>query len=490
MSCSQISTSRENCFMHSESSSNQTQLTISQEIASFAARLSFDDLPLGVVEQAKLLVLDAIGIAFASTTYDFAEKAISAISSLGEPGNYPLIGTGGKFSIRDTALLTGVLVHGLDYDDTHIESVCHTSSSALPTALLMASRNRLSCRDFLAGFVLATEVAARIGMAAEGAFHEVGFHPTGIANAFGSATAAARLEGGSVVEITRSQGVVGSLAGGLMQFAEDGSWTKRLHPGQAAANGITAAMFGVRGWPSPEEVYEGQFGLFRTHLQQHESNLAKCTGGLGDIWELSNCALKPYPVCHFIHAFADAALALVDTHQIVVSDIERINAYIHPTEGSVVSYPEDRKQEPVSEYEAKFSLPFVVACTIVQRRFGLAELREELFRDPAVIRLAHRVRSFDDEKSDFPSHYPARLEIQLKDGKTFTHNETINRGASDRPLSVDDICEKYQANMGLAVSGAIAEQIQGAVLGLERIPDVLTLQSLLCDIPAGQAKGG
>lgn len=476
--------------MPSESSSCPTQLTISQEIARFAAGLSFDDLPLSVVERAKLLVLDSIGIAFASTTYEFAKQAITIVRSLGEPGRYPLIGTNARFGIRDAALLTGVLVHGLDYDDTHIESVCHTSSSALPTALLMASRNRLSCRDFLVGFILATEVAARIGMAAGGAFHEVGFHPTGIANAFGCAAAAARLEGGSVEAITRSQGVVGSLASGLMQFAEDGSWTKRLHPGQAAANGITAAIFGVQGWPSPEEVYEGQFGLFRTHLQQREPDLAKCTAGLGDIWETSNCALKPYPVCHFIHAFADAALSLVDTHQIAVSDIERINAYIHPTEGLVVSYPEDRKQEPVSEYEAKFSLPFVVACTIIQRRFGLEELRQELFRDPAVVSLAHRIHSFNDEASDYPSHYPARLEIQLKDGRTFTQNEPINRGAGDRPLSVDDICKKYRANMGLATSHQLAEQIQDSVLGLERISDVLTLESLLCEVPEGQAKGG
>ena len=476
--------------MSPEPSDPSSRLAISREIARFAARLSFEDLPMKVVDRAKLLILDAVGIAFASTTYEFAEDAISAIRRFGESGDYPLIGINSRFHIRDAALLSGVLIHGLDYDDTHIAAVCHTSSTALPTALLMSARNRSSGREFLVSFVLATEVAARVGMAACGAFHDVGFHPSGIANTFGSAVAAARLEGGSEEEITRAQGVAGSLASGTLQFAEEGSWTKRLHPGQAAANGIMAGIFGVQGWSSPEAIYEGRFGLFHTHLQRAEPDLTKCTHGLGDVWETTNCAVKPYPVCHFIHAFADAALVLADAHQIPVSDIKRINAFIHPTEGSVVSYPEDRKREPLSEYEAKFSLPFVVACTLVQKRFGLAELREELLRDPEILSLARRVFSSDDLLSDFPLHYPARLEIQLKDGRSFSHFEPINRGSGDRPLSHDDVFEKFHANMGLAAMDRLADQIQDAIMGVERSVDILGVQSLLSNDPNGVTRSG
>ena len=168
--------------------------TISETIANFAADLTFQDLPANVVERSKLFILDCVGIAFASTRFEFSRTALSALTGFGSEGSEPVVGFRNSLPIRDAALMNGILMHGLDYDDTHVAAVCHASTSAVPTALAMANNKGLPGRDLLVGYVLAVEVSARIGMAANGGFHEVGFHPTGVAGAFGCATAAAKME--------------------------------------------------------------------------------------------------------------------------------------------------------------------------------------------------------------------------------------------------------------------------------------------------------
>ena len=98
----------------------------------------------------------------------------------------------------------------------------------------------------------------------------------------------------------------------MQVFLEEGAWTKRFHPGWGAVAGITAARLAQHGFVGPTRPYEGKFGLFETHLQAHadQAEVARLAAGLGTRWELADTAIKPYPVCHFIHGAADAAIAL------------------------------------------------------------------------------------------------------------------------------------------------------------------------------------
>ena len=94
--------------------------------------------PREVRERAKHLILDATGIALASGRYDFAHKAATAISGLGGAGDVPVIGLPLRLPPRDAALLNGILVHGLDFDDTHTGGIIHATASIWPTVLATA----------------------------------------------------------------------------------------------------------------------------------------------------------------------------------------------------------------------------------------------------------------------------------------------------------------------------------------------------------------
>jgi len=442
-----------------------TRTALAGRVAEFAAGLSAADVPDEVLERARHLVLDAVGLAHASTAYRFPAVARDALATFGG-GDHPVLGMPDRLSPRDAAVLNGVLVHGMDFDDTHIPAVTHVSAAALPAAISAATVAGASTREMLLAYVLGVEVSARVGLGGAGGFHDVGFHPTAVAGAFGAAVAAGRLTGLDADELVAAQGVVGSMSAGLLEFLEDGSWTKRLHPGWAAMSGLTAAAFARAGWTGPAAVYEGRFGLYATHLAGRESRPEAVGEDLGTRWELMRTAVKPYPICHFNHAFADAALLLRAEHGIDPADVRAIRCAIHPVPGKVVCLPAENKWVPRDEYDAKFSLPFVVSAALARGRFTLAELEDEALADPGILALARTVEVVDDHEGLFPEAYSGRVEIELADGRVVAHREQVNRGHDQRPLTNAEIAEKFTETIGRVADAATAERVRGAVLSL------------------------
>ena len=177
-------------------------------------------------------------------------------------------------------------------------------------------------------------------------------------------------------------------------------------------------------------------------------------------------AVKPYPICHFNHAFADATLALRAEHGIRPSDVTAIRAAIHPVPGKVVSEPPAEKWAPRDEYDAKFSLPFTVAASLVRGRFTLAELEDDALADPDIRALAQKVTVSPDPDSAFPAAYSGAVEIELADGRVLTHREQVNRGHEERPLTNAEITEKFHGTIGRVADDATAARVRDAVLAL------------------------
>lgn len=442
-----------------------TRTSLAARVGEFVAGAHAEDVPAEVFERARHLVLDAVGLAFASTAFGFPSVARDALARLGS-GDHPVLGMPDRLAPRDAAVLNGVLIHGMDFDDTHIPAVTHVSAAALPSALSAATGAGRDTRDLLLAYVLGVEVSARVGIGGAGGFHDVGFHPTAVAGAFGATIAAGKLAGLDAPGLTAAQGVVGSMSAGLLEFLQDGSWTKRLHPGWAAMCGLTAASFAATGWSGPPAVYEGRFGLYASHLAGRQTRPEAVADGLGTVWELMRTAVKPYPICHFNHAFADATLALRAAHRPSPDDVVAIRCRIHPVPGKVVCEPAEAKWAPRDEYDAKFSLPFVVAAALTRGRFTLAELADDALADPGILALARKVEVRDDPDSAFPRAYSGAVEIELTDGRVLRHREQVNRGHDERPLTNAEIVEKFRESMGRVADDATTDRVQEAVLTL------------------------
>ncbi len=434
---------------------------ISHRLAEFAAALRYDAIPPMVRSRAKRLVLDAIGCGLAAKRFDFAQPSLRAIRDLGGAGPRAVLGHADRLPLRDAALANGILMHGLDYDDTHSEGVVHLTVAVLPAVLGLGAELERSGRELLTAYVAGLEAGARVASVAKGGFHRAGFHPTGVVGAFAAAIAAGKLHGLDVAQLVNAQGAALSLASGSLEFLQDGSWTKRLHAGWASVGGITAAALARGGFVTPQAAYEGRFGLFSLYLKNPPDDVERATTGLGAAWETLNVAVKPFPACHFVHAFADAAIAL-RRNGVDPAKVESVTALVPQEAIEVICEPAANKRRPANDYDAKFSLPYVVAASLRAGKFGLAELEHGALADPATLELAARVDYRADPNSGFPRHYSGELIVRLADGREVRHREAVNRGAAERPLSNAEVEAKFMEN-------AAAERIREAVLKMESL---------------------
>ncbi len=443
--------------------------TLSQQVAQFVASRTYDDIPPAVRERATLVMLDAIGTAFAASRYPFAPVALSALSSLGS-GDSTVIGMDATLALRDAVVMNGILVHGLDYDDTYLPGSVHLSASCVPVVLGMGAHAKARGQEMVMATLLGLEISARIAAAAKGGFVNAGFHATGIAGVFGSAVAAGRLMKLDAAQHTLAQGVALSVTSGTLQPLQEGSWTKRLHPGWAGASGITAAAFARAGYVGPAQAYEGRFGLYTCFLGEHAAGAQPglVVEGLGDTWEFTRTSIKLFPACHQLHAFMNAAITLAKEEIFSAQNVVSIRALICDAAVPLVCEPLASKLKPASSYSAQFSLPYSVACALMRGKFGLNEIEAPSYTDPELLKLAQKVSYEIDPNPDFPKSRSGEIIVNMKDGRELRCRDNI---MPDDPASAEAIVAKFMHNTDGVLPRAKAEQVRDAVLGIERVLD-------------------
>ena len=434
-------------------------------LARMAVRLNLADVPPAVIARAKLHILDALGLGLASNAYEYGQKSVAALAAMSPGGTCSVIGRAERMDLRDAALANGILIHGLDFDDTHLASIIHPTCTALPVALSLSEALDASGAEMLAAFLAGAETAIRIGAAVDGGFHHVGYHATGVVSHFASAVTAGRLLGLDEDQIVSAQGIASSTASGIQVFLEEGAWTKRFHPGWGAVAGITAAYLAKGGFKGPTRPYEGKFGLFETHLHEAAS-LTPLIEGPGSVWMFADTALKPYPVCHFVHGCAEAAIEL--HHALAGAEIARVDAYLAQPTLHIVAEPAEAKQRPSNDYEAKFSAQFVTAYCLLHGRFGLPDLSPAALADEAVLALAQKVTCHEDPDTAFPTYFSGGVTVTLADGRILNRYVRVNSGAGERAMAEGAVIAKFMASASLVIDAAQAERIKDCVLNLEQ----------------------
>jgi 2-methylcitrate dehydratase PrpD len=454
------------------------QQTVAQQLADFVVGFDLAAAPASVRARAKQLFLDSIGVALASSSFEFGRAAARGLSNV-EGGTAPVIGLKERLTLKDAALVNGILVHGLDYDDTSIYGRVHPSSFCATTALTLGGHRHLSGADVLAAYIAGLECSVRIGSIAKGGFQKRGFHPTGIVASFGAALVASRQMKLSREQTAMAQGIAYATASGNQEFAATMAWTKRMHPGWGAAGGIASAALASQGFTGPPTPYEGKFGLFRLYLGGDDWDYGLATKGLGQQWLVEDISLKPLPACYFNVPLIDAMLRIVAEHRPDPAQIERIEVLVPEAAINTVCEPQDKKRRPADSYAAQFSAFYAAAGTLGRGRFSLDDLTPDALSDPAILAIVDKVHYAADPKTTFPQHYAGAVIVRMKDGRVFEAREDVDRGSPKRPLTEADVLAKFKENAGRSSVAANAERIADIVMNVEGFKDASDLVALL-----------
>jgi 2-methylcitrate dehydratase PrpD len=454
------------------------------ELANWASRITFGDLPQDVVEATRLRVMDVIGLALAGAETDFGRSTREAAIAMSPPGPCRAWGTGDRLGATMAAFANGASSQALEYDDTHNESIVHMSSPAVAAALALSeigdSAGLVSGRDLVTAIAVSNEISSRVGSVSAGQFHRLGFHPTGLFAPFGVCYLAGRLLGLDAEAMARAAGICGSFAAGLLQCWVDGTQTKFLHPGWAAHSGIVAAFLARTGTTGPGQVFEGRFGLFASHLQDPATprDFTRIADGLGTRWDSRNSSFKPFPAAHVLHPYIDALWRLRSRHPFAASDVERIDCPVASFIVPIVCEPTAEKLAPASDSHGRVSLQYTLAEALYCGELGRHAYRSGNLTNPEILALARRVRYEVDPEFPGPGRFKGAVHVTLKDGRSFLEVEDFNRGSAENPMTEAELRAKFEENASGFLSEAERARLVEAIRQLERLPDASVLVGL------------
>lgn len=447
-------------------------------VAEFAHDLAFEAIPAEVVEAAKEHLLDALGVGLAAASLPGAEGLATSVARLGYGGQSTAFGLATPLPAASAALLNGALIHSLEFDDTHIASVVHGSAVAAPAALAAAEQAGASGAELLRAYIAGWEVFVRLGLAAPGRFQARGFQITAVGGPFIAALIGAGLGGLDTGQTVMALGIAGSQSSGIFEYLAEGATVKSLHPGWAAHAGLVAVDLAKGGMTGPSSVFDGRFGFYRSFAGDGEAadRFRTSLRGLGREWHLPSVALKAFPCCHYIHPFLEC-LTEVAGDNLTPDGVASITCFVPPEEAPIICDPWERKQRPVSGYDAKFSLPYCLAAQIVDGAVDVDTFTGEPRGE--AIALCERIAWSPLQNSGFPDRFAARLELRTTTGEVRVAQVDDVRGGSRRPLNRSEIEAKFRTNARRRLPEDIVERTLDWVLALDDLADARDLGAAL-----------
>jgi len=429
---------------------------LSERIAEFIIGFELKEAPPEVIERARVGLIDTVGVMLAGCRQDVSRILGEMVKLEASAPSASVVGQSFKASAQLAALANGVAAHAMDYDLTFVSG--QVAAPVLPAILPLAETTGAPPAELMAAYVIGCEIAARVARANFLASSVGGWHPVGTVGVVAAAAACARLLKLPAERISNVIGIAASMASGLsVNFA---TMTKPLHCGHAARDAVMAALLGSRGFTAQPNTLEGHSGYFENFGRGLDVTYEPF-GDLGRRYDLVALGydIKPYPCGGLAHTSIEAALALRETLLPRLADITRIHCFVTRNAGqrAGVAYPQ-------SVENAKFSLAYVVAYSLVHGAPKIAAFTEAAIRDGRVRELARLVSaSVDPELGPGTSRSPARLEITLSDGHSLEARVDDQTGSVRNPMTAEQLADKFRDCAALSVSPQVAGEILAAL---------------------------
>ena len=457
-------------------------IPVTKLLASFVANASTKQLTPEIREKVKEVIIDYIGVVVgAIDNADSSEpiyKAIVALQGQGNSGNCTVLAKGAPHMLPQYAgLINSAFGHSMDFDDTHAEGTLHAGVTAISAAMTQAEvlGKKSNSEEFMLAISVGYEVTCRIGRELGFFSYDRGFHNTSIAGIFGAMAAIAVLKHLPADIIEMAFGLAGSKAAGSMQYLDNGSWNKRLHPGFAVHDAFMCVSLAEAGVIGATKIFEGKMGFFQAYSPNPSPDFERLTSGLGKKWMWMTSSLKPYPACRMIHGFIELSGNVNGEHKgkVLASDVNSITLSMSPASFKLVGDPAPNKIHPENVIDGQFSAYFQVANALVYgSETGL--LAYQRLDDKDIYALSDKITvKIDNGMVGFV----AALRIEWADGNVEEKVQKFPLGEVQHPFTRDKVDEKFLSLASPVYGKGKAKDVISMIDDMEKhsVEDLLVL---------------
>ena len=453
-----------------------------EKIAQFILETSFEGIPRGAIEKAKRTALDCIGAALAGVGEPVSQTITGYATKLGGPAQASLFGAGVKVSAADAALANGCIAHALDYDDCGVK-IGHPSVLVLPAVLSLGEHLGASGKDILTAYVIGLEIEGKLALHADFKLMQARLNHQTWYGSIGAAAACAKLLKLNIEKTRMALGIAANYACGLS--VNHGSMAGAMAAGNACRNGVTGALMAQAGITANPNMIEAKNGFYDTLVGQDHYDAERMADGLGNPFyiESPGIGLKKYPSCYHTHRALDGVFQLLNEHRLNDKEIDEIDVGTSERAMRVLAFT-----EPATPYQAKFSMPYCIAASVVDQQVTLETFTPSKFEDRSIVQTRKKVHlSFPDvpiwpgladvgPDTEFVGN---PVTIRTTDGRRYSARVDIPRGDPALPLTDDELLAKFRDCARSQLRSADMERSVDQVLGLERVADVATLMTTL-----------
>ena len=448
---------------------------LTADLGRFVSELTLADIPREAQDVAKTGITDCFGVMIAGAR----DPAIAMLDRelAGSDGamQASLIPSLRKRNAEDAALVNGAAAHILDYDDVTLDG--HPSAVLVPAIVAQGEASGASGAELLTAYVAGYEIWVELLIREPAPLHQKGWHPTAVRGAVAAAAACAKLRRLGPQKCQTALAIAASMAGGLV--ANFGSLTKCFQVGRAAQSGVLAARLADAGLTASPDALEHRSGFLAAFSPSGECDLATAFSAADKVWHIvrQGLNLKRYPICYATHRAIDAALALTSEHDLKPADIERIRVATGEMQMLML-----RNERPKTAFEAKFSMQFAIASSVVARSVGLAQLTDEFVARPDVQDLFPKVTiETTKETMNGSAFAPSEaVEITTPGGRVLSSGPVVHaKGSMQRPLTRAELQEKFVDCVGDQLGAKAKSSAFDKLMSLERLngtADLLSLQ--------------
>lgn len=442
-------------------------LSLSQRLAAHIAGVDRQRIPAASYASAKLFMLDTLAVAWAGSDAPGCPEIREWVMEEGGRAASTAWGYPGRVPAAAAALLNGTSAAALDYDSLGSRAPSHVPIVVLPAALAIAEQVHASGEAFLDAFVIGCDVMCRLGAAIE--LPHRGFFYTSSIGGLGAAAAAARLLKLDAAQTAHALGIAFCQASGTQQTNVEPSLSKRTLSGFAARAGVTAAALAQRGLTAPAHVIEGPFGVFKLFQPGSAEVLME---GLGTRFRNTELSVKKYPSCGCNHTAIAATLQLIRQYDLQPDDVESVEVAVSPYIDRISGMEYDPSGDP--QVAAQFSIRYSIACVLVRRKLGLAEIEREAALDPTIGKHVAKVAVRVDPALT-GERGPVTVSMRTRKHGAISCSVEHVPGSDEAPLSEADLQEKFSeclqrgaAPLNPAQVALLTERVQG----VERVADM------------------
>ena len=435
-----------------------------ERLGSYAASLSYQDLPAGTIHHAKQKFIDTIGCALCPYLWESSKLVRNLVFPMETGLTARVFGSLQRTTPEMAAFVNSTMVRTADFNDSYrIKRATHCSDG-IPAVLAMAEALHADGKRLITSIVLMFEMGL-LFTEKIGTMKDWNPDPCAFAATLGSA-----MGSGKILNLNKDQfcnaasmAIVGNVNLGSRLTGEH-SMYKEVYAGVSARQGIFAALMARAGITGPSEPFEGENGL---NALVDEIKIEPLGGG-GNQFAIERTILKPYPARDAFQVPIKVALDV--RKKIPPEKIKSVQIWTTRAPANVAkTLPE--VWAPKTRETADHSMPFVIAAALVDGYLNIESYTQARYSAPEVLKMIGKLRIEEDPEftKQSPGKFNSRFKVETTDGETFTVHEGFTLDELRAEWTDEAIEEKFRRNVHDLLS---PKQIQTSLDMMWHLEDV------------------